>query len=75
MLVTDWPNAVAHIDADCFYAACERLRLAGGQEPISRQVTGLEPEPRREMPVPAVATVGSQIEEDPRRHTVSLSRG
>lgn len=26
MLITDWPNAIAHIDADCFYAACERLR-------------------------------------------------
>jgi DNA polymerase-4/DNA polymerase V len=26
MLVSDWPNAVAHVDADCFYASCERLR-------------------------------------------------
>ena len=24
--ITDWHNAVAHIDADCFYASCERLR-------------------------------------------------
>jgi len=23
---TDWHHVVAHIDADCFYAACERLR-------------------------------------------------
>lgn len=32
MLITDWPNAVAHIDADAFYASCERVRrpeLAG----------------------------------------------
>ena len=26
MLVNNWPNAVAHVDADCFYASCERLR-------------------------------------------------
>jgi len=26
MLVSDWPNAVAHVDADCFYASCERAR-------------------------------------------------
>jgi nucleotidyltransferase/DNA polymerase involved in DNA repair len=26
MLITDWPNAVAHIDADAFYASCERVR-------------------------------------------------
>lgn len=26
MLVTDWPNAVAHVDCDCFYASCERAR-------------------------------------------------
>jgi hypothetical protein len=24
MLPIDWPTAIAHIDADCFYAACER---------------------------------------------------
>ena len=32
MLISDWPKAIAHIDADCFFAACERLRrpdLAG----------------------------------------------
>jgi len=23
---TDWPSAIAHIDADCFYASCERAR-------------------------------------------------
>ncbi|MDX8402102.1 MAG: DNA polymerase IV [Mariprofundaceae bacterium] len=31
-LVHDWPHAVAHVDADCFYVACERTRrpdLAG----------------------------------------------
>lgn len=22
----DWPNAIAHVDADCFYASCELLR-------------------------------------------------
>lgn len=26
MLTRDWPTAIAHIDADCFYASCERLR-------------------------------------------------
>jgi DNA polymerase V len=26
MLVTDWPNAIAHVDCDCFYASCERAR-------------------------------------------------
>jgi nucleotidyltransferase/DNA polymerase involved in DNA repair len=26
MLPVDWPSALAHIDADCFYAACERAR-------------------------------------------------
>lgn len=26
MLVSDWPNAVAHVDADCFYASCEQVR-------------------------------------------------
>lgn len=26
MLVSNWPNAVAHVDADCFYASCERVR-------------------------------------------------
>lgn len=32
MMISDWPQAIAHIDADCFFAACERLRrpdLAG----------------------------------------------
>ncbi len=32
MLIHDWPRAIAHIDADCFYAACELVRrpdLAG----------------------------------------------
>ena len=32
MIINDWPGAVAHVDADCFFAACERLRrpdLAG----------------------------------------------
>jgi len=26
MPISDWPNAIAHIDADCFYASCEQLR-------------------------------------------------
>jgi DNA polymerase-4/DNA polymerase V len=26
MLLADWPNAVAHVDADCFFAACEIAR-------------------------------------------------
>ena len=26
MLLSDWPNAVAHVDADCFFAACELAR-------------------------------------------------
>lgn len=26
MLDTPWPNAIAHVDADCFYASCELLR-------------------------------------------------
>ena len=26
MLAHDWPNAIAHVDADCFYASCELLR-------------------------------------------------
>lgn len=26
MLVSNWPNAIAHVDADCFYASCELLR-------------------------------------------------
>ncbi len=26
MLVSSWPNAIAHVDADCFYASCELLR-------------------------------------------------
>lgn len=26
MLVSDWPHAIAHVDADCFYASCERAR-------------------------------------------------
>lgn len=26
MLVSNWPNAIAHVDADCFYASCEQLR-------------------------------------------------
>ena len=26
MLVSDWPQAIAHIDADCFYASCELAR-------------------------------------------------
>lgn len=26
MLISNWPNAIAHVDADCFYASCERLR-------------------------------------------------
>jgi len=25
-LNSDWPNAIAHIDADCFYASCELVR-------------------------------------------------
>jgi len=32
LIISDWPGAIAHIDADCFFAACERLRrpdLAG----------------------------------------------
>jgi len=32
MIISDWPGAMAHVDADCFFAACERLRrpdLAG----------------------------------------------
>jgi len=26
MVLSDWPNAVAHVDADCFFAACELAR-------------------------------------------------
>lgn len=26
MIIRNWPAAVAHIDADCFYATCEQLR-------------------------------------------------
>lgn len=26
MAAPDWPNAIAHVDADCFYASCELLR-------------------------------------------------
>ena len=26
MSVLNWPNAIAHVDADCFYASCEQLR-------------------------------------------------
>ena len=26
MPLSDWPNAVAHVDADCFFAACELAR-------------------------------------------------
>ena len=26
MIISDWPMAIAHIDADCFFASCERLR-------------------------------------------------
>jgi len=26
MLTGNWPNAIAHVDADCFYASCEQLR-------------------------------------------------
>ena len=26
MLVSNWPNAIAHVDADCFFASCEQLR-------------------------------------------------
>jgi DNA polymerase-4/DNA polymerase V len=26
MIISDWPAAIAHIDADCFFASCERLR-------------------------------------------------
>ena len=26
MLVSDWPCAIAHVDADCFYASCELAR-------------------------------------------------
>lgn len=26
MLISSWPNAIAHVDADCFYASCEQLR-------------------------------------------------
>ena len=32
MIISDWPRAIAHVDADCFFAACEQLRrpdLAG----------------------------------------------
>ncbi len=32
MIISNWPTAIAHIDADCFYASCEQLRrpdLAG----------------------------------------------
>ncbi|TLS78295.1 DNA polymerase IV [Mariprofundus erugo] len=25
-MMSDWPNAIAHIDADCFYASCELTR-------------------------------------------------
>ena len=26
MLISNWPNAIAHVDADCFFASCEQLR-------------------------------------------------
>lgn len=26
MPASNWPNAIAHVDADCFYASCEQLR-------------------------------------------------
>lgn len=26
MLTSNWPHAIAHVDADCFYASCEQLR-------------------------------------------------
>ena len=26
MLVSDWPQAIAHVDADCFFASCELAR-------------------------------------------------
>lgn len=26
MLVSDWPHAIAHVDADCFFASCELAR-------------------------------------------------
>ncbi len=26
MSVSNWPNAIAHVDADCFFASCEQLR-------------------------------------------------
>ncbi|MBK9162012.1 MAG: DNA polymerase IV [Nitrosomonadales bacterium] len=26
MLPGNWPNAIAHVDADCFFASCEQLR-------------------------------------------------
>jgi len=32
LIISDWPKAFAHVDADCFFAACEQLRrpdLAG----------------------------------------------
>ena len=25
-MIHDWPNAIAHVDADCFYASCELTR-------------------------------------------------
>jgi len=25
-MMSDWPNAIAHVDADCFYASCELVR-------------------------------------------------
>jgi len=31
-MMSDWPNSIAHVDADCFYASCELVRrpeLAG----------------------------------------------
>lgn len=29
MLVSDWPHAIAHVDADCFFASCELARRPG----------------------------------------------
>src|SRR3989337_4258556 len=26
MLISNWPNSIAHVDSDCFYASCEQLR-------------------------------------------------
>src|SRR5712691_7643397 len=40
------------------------LQFPGPEEPIGRQVAGVEPQCRREMPVPAVVAIGRETHED-----------